>query len=1490
MGKKKVTLSIESKTYDDFQKYCNENAIMLSRKIEIAMNDIMREKRRKKMMFLIFMCLFMLLPLASAATIYSDNFEDGDLAGWSLTTAGGANAWTNAITDPQEGSRHASAQPSSTSEPASVMEETVSTVGYNNITIKYYRKLVGIDAADEFQMEWNNGGGWTILEQSGGSGVDDANYVYKEFNLSSSADNNANLQIKFECTAGAVSEFCRVDNIIITGNVIDVTMPTFSGYVENPVNNTAYVSGATYRFNVTVTETSVGRVGIEFNGTNYTLGNITNSSNVYMFNRTNLAAGTYNYYWWANDTNGNYNTSGIRSYTVAKANPDVRMYLNGARSSLTIGYGAQSNATASANIFGIVLYRNSVDVTSENSLNRTLAAGYYNYTAFHAGNQNYSSGTETFWLNITNATGNISLLLNGNANNLTVQYPQQTNISAATLYGSVTLYKDGTAITSENSLNVTRGGGYYNITAVSSGDANHSSASVTYWLNITKASRVVNLNFNPVSPVTYGVAVNASCTTTSTEGNLNLFRNGNDVTSNELGKNATLGAGTHNYACNVSATQNYSFAENTSSYTIDKAIGNVSLLLNGVASTLNINYPQQVNASAATLYGSVTLYKEGGDVTSTNARNVTLGAGYYNYTAVSSGNANYTAASLTYFANVSKGNIIVTLLLNGAASNLSVVYLNNVNASASVSGGTLSLYRDGVDITGQNAQNNILGAGYYEYRVNATGNENYSDNSAGKLFYANVTKATPNASMSISLNPSNNEDYGTSTTAAATESNGGDSDLTYRFYRNNTLIASAIPWEQQFMVLGAGSYNYYFNTSGGQNYSSGSVNATLLINKASNDLVLLINGNADNLTLEYPQQVNVSATSTSGVLSLFRNGSTVTSQNGLNVTLLPGYYEYFVNSSGNANYSANQVGIRLYVNVTPAPDSTAPVVSIVSPSDGSTFGTNISLALNYSIVEDNLQSCWYRIDSGNNISLSNCLNITFNTSAGSHTVFVYANDTNGNVGTGNSSFSIQIGAPAISISFPASGSYLNFVNISFAYTASDINLQSCELWGNFDGTFSRNQTNTTLVSGILSRFNLNLNDGSYLWGISCNDTVGNRATSANRTFVVDTVNPDLILSAPSGSYSSLSGIPLTFSASDSSPMACTYNVMKGASFEIANTSIDCISTSFDVSGEGNYIIEFYLNDSAGNSNYTSSSFSVSLPVECSGGDDSGGGGGGGGGGGCGFLPRNASKEVKLNLTVEDINIKQGSREEVKLEAVNTGKVFLNNCKLKFLGDSAGWMSNSQLKGLSTGEKFVYSIIIDVTGDTEPDNYPIDITLECDEGAGSTNMMISVYRNTFEGDILTYVKDGGNLKVSYSLKENAGIEHEIFLDYTMTTLDGILRYKGQTNTKLEPMEAKEEDLEFKLPKDSFGEFDFKIEFNDGLTVIDTNRTIFLPSGFSTTGLSISDTIKNRLSVLGIFLVSLALLFFVVRFLYKHHTKSKTVYGHGLKVRKLIKLEM
>jgi hypothetical protein len=48
MTNKKVTLSLDSKTYDEFKDYCNENAIMLSKKIELWIKNFLEERTNEK--------------------------------------------------------------------------------------------------------------------------------------------------------------------------------------------------------------------------------------------------------------------------------------------------------------------------------------------------------------------------------------------------------------------------------------------------------------------------------------------------------------------------------------------------------------------------------------------------------------------------------------------------------------------------------------------------------------------------------------------------------------------------------------------------------------------------------------------------------------------------------------------------------------------------------------------------------------------------------------------------------------------------------------------------------------------------------------------------------------------------------------------------------------------------------------------------------------------------------------------------------------------------------------------------------------------------------------------------------------------------------------------------------------------------------------------------------------------------------------------------
>jgi hypothetical protein len=740
------------------------------------------QKKKVTISFAITLIILFLLTGVLGDEIFSDDFESGNLSAGGWTTSGTYRGWS-VVDDGFTPDYAAWAYPQDSSEPGSVLTNEVNLSGYSTIQISYERKLIyfnGQDFNGIFKSKWYNGTTWHVLEEN--TSARDSSFVEKTYFLGNSASDNPDFRIRFECTGGSSSihDYCYVDNIQITGSS-DLTPPAFSSYLENPSNNSQYSLGQNYEFNVTIIEDNMDTTGIEFNGINYTL---TNISDVYSFNISNLAAGTYSYYWWANDTKNNFNTSGVKYYTLAKA-------------------------------------------------------------------------------------------------------PTTTFVLAT-----------------------------------------------------------------PASPITYGTQSNFSCTNTQ---NLTTTLYINEIQSNsQKGQNIIRAAGTYNITCTSAENQNYSSGSHESTYTINKATGQVTLLLNSIADNLTIQYPQQTNATTTTPYGTTTLYRNGQDISLEDGTNKTLGAGTYNYTAISSGNQNYTTTSTELFVNITKGTPSLTFLLNGDSDNITLTYSQNLNATAHTNDGTINLYRNNQLINSENSNNKILGAGYYEYKANITGDENHT-NSPGTTYYVNITKAYP-TNMQINFNPSQTVNYGTQTSATATETNTGDADLTYYLFREHTLTASSSPWEEPWLTLDAGTYYYTYNTTGGENYTTGEVNSTLTVNQLENSISLLLNTIADNLTLNYLQQLNASASSESGIIKLYRNSIDVSSENNQNKILSAGTYTYFANSSGSTNYKENTTGILFSVNINKAIPT-----ALLTNTESWTINYTTPVTIGYSETNTGDQDVTYKI-------------------------------------------------------------------------------------------------------------------------------------------------------------------------------------------------------------------------------------------------------------------------------------------------------------------------------------------------------------------------------------------------------------------------------------------------------------------------------------------------------------------------------------------------
>ena len=147
---------------------------------------------------------------APVGQLIADGFESG-LGGWSVTGAG--SPWAVSAVDPYTGSAHARAvQPGVST--MTYLEKSFDLSGFNSGKLIYYRKLIGLDGADEFTAQYFDSaiGTWRTIEATGSASANDSAYVQVEFTLPKTAT-----KLRFGCMAGAVSEKCEVDDVSLFG-------------------------------------------------------------------------------------------------------------------------------------------------------------------------------------------------------------------------------------------------------------------------------------------------------------------------------------------------------------------------------------------------------------------------------------------------------------------------------------------------------------------------------------------------------------------------------------------------------------------------------------------------------------------------------------------------------------------------------------------------------------------------------------------------------------------------------------------------------------------------------------------------------------------------------------------------------------------------------------------------------------------------------------------------------------------------------------------------------------------------------------------------------------------------------------------------------------------------------------------------------------------------------------------------------------------------
>jgi len=200
--------------------------------------------------------------------------------------------------------------------------------------------------------------------------------------------------------------------------------------------------------------------------------------------------------------------------------------------------------------------------------------------------------------------------------------------------------------------------------------------------------------------------------------------------------NASLPAGTFSWTSYANDTLGRN-ATDSLAFTINKASNPTNLYFNNGTEYENQNidivYSTPINVTGICTAGDCNLYRNDTGISENNTE-VILGVGVWRYLLVSSGNQNYsTNFSEEYNITVTKGVLKLSIQINPSDSvvihtPVTVIGIDNNIGDENV---VYELRRDGVLVDNMNDVFSPSAVGTYNYTFNATGNENWTDNTVG---------------------------------------------------------------------------------------------------------------------------------------------------------------------------------------------------------------------------------------------------------------------------------------------------------------------------------------------------------------------------------------------------------------------------------------------------------------------------------------------------------------------------------------------------------------------------------------------------------------------------------------------------------------------------------------------------------------------------------------------------------------------------------------
>ncbi|MEK6933437.1 MAG: hypothetical protein AABW75_01010 [Nanoarchaeota archaeon] len=1395
MTKKKVTLSIDSKIYDTFRKYCEENAIMLSKKIEIIMRSTLKNKN--KYAVCMFLMIIFSIFFANALQFYDATQGDFNNGTYTNTTYNGSavilvngnltGTFTSRIFDANSLSRW-------------------TNLSWNGFLPKK-EYLLAVDAQGKVYSSSNSGATW-ILKNSSYGRTGDTQDMFSDASANLYIIANSNKEVWKSSNSGV--SWIKVNNTFASNDL-------FAGAGDS-LNNLYVIAGQSQGivFRSSNNGTTWTQVNDSYNGGNGAARGMTiNKSNVVfavdaqgkVYSSSNSGATWIlknSSYGRTGDTQDMFSDASANLYIIANSNKEVWKSSNSGVSWIKV-----NNTFASNDLFaGAGDSLNNLYVIAGQSQGIVFRSSN-NGTTWTQVNDSYNGGNGA-------ARGMTALLLR---TNISFQVRNCSSLCTNEEFVGENGTSNSYFYNLSNNINLTGRYFQYKIyfsTQEADLTASLFNVSINYALldtipptiniispeNKTYTSSIVFLNYtasddNAIDKCWYVLdespaATLLGCSTASIVG---------------------LSEGSHAlqiYANDSAGNVNFS----SISFSIDSTppswsniqSGNPAVYSENVLSSFNVSWSDSNSVSRvwfeSNFSGSDRNYSMYLIASNKYGFNTSIGAGTFywiSYANDSFGNLN---SSSTQIINVTKTGSAVDIYINGNKNqNLSIAYGTQINVTIIGFNGSASLYKNGELIAGGN-EINVLGAGIYNYTAIILESENVSGSS--RTLFLNVTRASPTLNLVIDGSPANKTTtYGTGTNTTGFNGNIGGGDLTYNLFRNNLSLGSG-ETVSDIGVLGVGIYVYVFNTSGGQNYSAASVSRNLTINKAIPQLNLYINGNEGNQSQVYGNTSNITAiiSDSNLIIELKKNGIVVANNSDLLSEILilaVGLYNYSAVFSGNQNYSA--VNKTFLLNITKA----TPELNLLI--NGFDSDISVSAGANFNVNASSLSPLGALVQLYENSALvgnSSSIFIVKNYSTLGNRVWRVSILTSQNYSTVNKTHTITVvdqNSPQFSnlSAIPTSPTIYSptkvyqfnatwtdnigisevifqISNVNYSYNKGNISKNGNEYYINFTKlavtSYSyrwwANDSSGNLVSSPLQNYTVDRAVAALFFTITPSWTVNygttttvscsaNNVESAtvltrNNTFVA---NPDTgILASSSYNYACTSAqtqnytsasVTGTLTVNKANPVInLTLNdiaadvTLPSSGGEVAiNATLNSPSNgeiNLTINGEsinysltplyisklfstvGNHTVTAYF---AGDENYTDGSQSRAIIVspQSSGGGGGGGGGGGSsessGGGGSGIIiNKKVSEEKNIEFSkLDDVLIYPGEVKILELSVKNTGKTFLNKCKLIGIGEYLNWIESDDLKNINIGEiaDYLFRLQAPINATT---NYSVQLRLEC----------------------------------------------------------------------------------------------------------------------------------------------------------------------------------